>query len=434
MGRRSLTGGVCAKGADRIEFTILYEGVRYRPTIKSIPSEANLRRARKRLEEINKRIEGGTFSFAEEFPDYRYMEKLGGETRSARTCNDVFNEFLAHCQSRMDKDDMAFATADGYRKILESVWRPRIGEELFDKVRYSTLARIADAHKCGKKTYNNVVSALRCAFDYGYKDHPEKHNPATGLTGFRITKKDRPVVDPFSIQDAESLIAAIHHDWGEAQGNYDEFRFFTGLRPSEQIALLESDCDLVHGTIAVTKARVMGRHKDRTKTSVDRFVELCPRALEVLNHQMALRARMKTAGKVDHEVLFFQEDGAPILNLQYPWVRWRETLQRIKLRYRGPYNARHSSVSWLLMIGKNPLWVAKQHGHGVQTMLEVYAAWIEGAKAEDIEAIKRALEARPTAAPHPSAQQPTPTEFRPPRSPEFATNTPPTRLRRKLSL
>ncbi|HET9394623.1 MAG TPA: hypothetical protein VFO36_01100 [Nitrospiraceae bacterium] len=36
-----------------------------------------------------------------------------------------------------------------------------------------------------------------------------------------------PVVDPFSIQDAETLIAKIHRDWGEVQGNYDEFRFFT---------------------------------------------------------------------------------------------------------------------------------------------------------------------------------------------------------------
>lgn len=44
-------------------------------------------------------------------------------------------------------------------------------------------------------------------------------------------------------------------------------------------------------------------------------------------------------------------------------------LQRMKVRYRDPYNARHSSVSWNLMIGKNPLWVAKQHGHSVQTML-----------------------------------------------------------------
>jgi integrase len=152
-------------------------------------------------------------------------------------------------------------------------------------VRYSALVRIADAWKWKKKTYNNAISVLRCAFDYGYRDHPEKHNPATGLKCFRITKKDRPVVDPFSIQEAEALIAAIHRDWGEAQGYYDEFRFFTGLRPSEQVALLISDCDLVQAKISVSKARVDGRDKDRTKTSEDRLVELGPRALEVLKRQ-----------------------------------------------------------------------------------------------------------------------------------------------------
>jgi hypothetical protein len=54
-----------------------------------------------------------------------------------------------------------------------------------------------------------------------------------------IGKKDRPAVDPFSIQDAEVLIAAIHHDWGEAQGNYDEFRFFTlwsGVHKNQYVA------------------------------------------------------------------------------------------------------------------------------------------------------------------------------------------------------
>ncbi len=104
---------------------------------------------------------------------------------------------------------------------------------------------------------------------------------------------------------------------------------------------------------------------------------------------------MKLAGKINHQELFFKEDGTPIRNLQYPWVRWRRTLERTKARYREPYNARHSSVSWNLMIGKNPLWVAKQHGHSVQTMLEVYAAWTEGATEEDVEAIKRAMQSSP---------------------------------------
>jgi len=44
------------------------------------------------------------------------------------------------------------------------------------------------------------------------------------------------------------------------------------------------------------------------------------------------------------------------------------------------------------MIGKNPLWVAKQHGHSIATMLRAYAAWTEGASEIDIAAIRGAME------------------------------------------
>jgi hypothetical protein len=43
------------------------------------------------------------------------------------------------------------------------------------------------------------------------------------------------------------------------------------------------------------------------------------------------------------------------------------------------------------MVGKNPLSVAKQHGHSISTMLRVYAAWAEGAVESDVDAIKRAM-------------------------------------------
>src|SRR5690242_8261130 len=49
------------------------------------------------------------------------------------------------------------------------------------------------------------------------------------------------------------------------------------------------------------------------------------------------------------------------------------------------------------MLGKNLLWVAKQHGHSVQTMLDVYAAWIEGSKESDLEAIRQPMESSPRA-------------------------------------
>jgi integrase len=391
VGRRSITGGVTAKGQRRIQFEFKFEGARYRPTLLRTPSEGNLRRAREQLARIKERITAGTFAFAEEFPDFRNLKDLPHEG-APRTCAQVFDAFLAHCESRVTKNDMATVTLACYRRILNGVWRPQLGAVRFLEVRYSTLVKIADEANWSKKSYNNALSVLRRAFKFGYRDYPEAHDPTLNLKSARIRKQDRPVVDPFTIQDAEALIAAIHRDWGEAQGNYDEFRFFSGLRPSEEIALRVQDFDPARRAVTVNKARVAGIDKDSTKTGEARRVELCPRALLVLRRQLALRARLQHEGRIQHDHLFFKEDGAPIRNLLYPYVRWRQTLQRLRMiRYRKPYCARHSSVSWNLMSGKSPLWVAKQHGHTITTMLKAYAAWTEGATPSDIRAIQRAM-------------------------------------------
>jgi integrase len=395
VGRKSIRGGVCALGSDRIQFDFEFDGVRYRPTLKRSPTEANLTRARKQLVEMRQRIAGGTFVFEEEFPDYRFIKNMAAPQKR-RTCDQVFDEFLLACDSRVAKKDMAFVTAQGYAKLLAQIWRPEIGLRFFDEIRYSELAKIANAYQWSKKTYNNAISVVRCAFDYGYRDHPEKHNPASGLSCLRMTKKDRPTVAPFTIQEAEWLISRLHADWGEAIGNYDEFRFFTGLRPSEQIALLVTDYDDRRGVLSVTKARVLRRDKDRTKTQEDRDVELCPRALEVSRRHLALRAKYVAAGKIRHEHMFFLEDGRPISDPEITRWRWSESIKALNIRRRGPYHARHSSVTWQLMLGKNLLWVAKQHGHSVEVMLRMYAAWLEGATDADIHAIKKATEKGPS--------------------------------------
>jgi integrase len=392
MGPLPTRGGVRAKGKGRVQFDFNFHGTRYRPTIAAEPTEANLQRARAKLRRIKVRIAAGTFSFNEEFPAYRYKHRLA-RPFGHQTCNDVFDAYLAHCAARLAKFDLAYATLASYRRAIDSTWRPAIGSRRFDQVNYSMLVKIADAKRVGKKTYNNIVSVLRRAFEYGYRDYPERQIPARGLKTLRMRKKDRPPVDPFSIDEAEALITAIHQDWGQAQGNYDEFRFFTGLRPSEQVALLVSDCDLAKGTIAITKARVMARDKDRTKTSEDRTVQLCSRASDVLKRQLALRERWQRLGtRIDDEHVFFKDDGEPIRHLHYGWKRWRHSIERLGLRLRAPYKARHSFITWNLMLGKNPLWVAKQHGHSAHLMLDVYANWIEGTDPSQIAAIEQAMQ------------------------------------------
>ena len=49
-------------------------------------------------------------------------------------------------------------------------------------------------------------------------------------------------------------------------------------------------------------------------------------------------------------------------------------MKRLGIRHRKPYAARHTSVSWNLIVGKSPLRTAKEHGHSVETMWRVYSA------------------------------------------------------------
>jgi hypothetical protein len=126
MGRKSTTGGVCAIGQTRIQFDFNFDGVRYRPTLLRTPTEANLRRARQQLVGIKTRIAAGTFSLAEEFPDYVHLGKVP-RAGSPRTCNHVFDDFLAHCAARVAKDDLAPVTLSSYRRGLDAVWRSPLG-------------------------------------------------------------------------------------------------------------------------------------------------------------------------------------------------------------------------------------------------------------------------------------------------------------------
>jgi hypothetical protein len=106
MGSKWFTGGVSAAPRGRIQFDFKLEGIRYRPTLRRPPWDANLRLAREHLGSIKQQIAVGTFSFPNEFPDYRYLGRVVG-TASIRSCNQVFDEFLAHCESRVSRNDMA---------------------------------------------------------------------------------------------------------------------------------------------------------------------------------------------------------------------------------------------------------------------------------------------------------------------------------------
>jgi integrase len=128
-----------------------------------------------------------------------------------------------------------------------------------------------------------------------------------------------------------------------------------------------------------------------SKTHEDRVIQLCPRAIAILRRQIALYRHLKVRGRIDHDQLFFKDNGTPIRHLGHFAKCWRKSAERLGLRFRRPYCARHTSVRWNLMIGKNPLLVSRQHGHSVTTMWRTYAAWMDGALESDIALIQAAM-------------------------------------------
>ena len=58
-------------------------------------------------------------------------------------------------------------------------------------------------------------------------------------------------------------------------------------------------------------------------------------------------------------------------------VVWTPALQRANVKYRTPYQTRHTFASMLLSRGENPLWVANQMGHKDWGMIRnTYGRWI----------------------------------------------------------
>ena len=59
---------------------------------------------------------------------------------------------------------------------------------------------------------------------------------------------------------------------------------------------------------------------------------------------------------------------------------WVPAMKKAGVRYRRPYQTRHTYASMMLSAGEHPMWVAKQMGHTDWTMIaRVYGRWMPSA-------------------------------------------------------
>lgn len=333
------------------------------------PTPANIKYAQRLVAEIREKIRQGVFVMAEFFP-----EDGGAPTPGVTTVGQRLDIWLAAQRVQAStkagyESSVRFWKAAQYdpKKPLE-----QMGELPVRQLTATMISTVlATKPNLSGKTINNYVSVLRKALASAMDDGILTANPVDGV---KRAKWQKSPPDPFSLPEIDAMCDYARRHYPPEVADMIEWWAFSGPRTGELFGLRWQNVHLEAKLVHITETTVRGEHKDSTKTDVARDVLQNSRALAAIRRQRARTLQ--------------RDDGFVWVDPRYdtPWSDerafrrsyWTPMLEALEIRYRRPYNLRHSYATMMLMAGRTPAWCAGQMGHSVEMFLTTYARWLAG--------------------------------------------------------
>ncbi len=380
MGRERDYDGVRPASDSSIEIDFYYQGKRCRERIKLKPSPANLKRAAQHRAAVLDAIDRGTFDYAVTFPNSKRALEHTELPGLGVTVAAYLDAWLERRRATLKS-----STAAGYTKVINGHLIPEFGSQAIASIKRTEIKTWAAKLSAGNKSIANILSVFRAALQEAFEDELIDSNP---LAGWVYRKSEAPKeaddVDPFSKDEQIAILAAL-----DGQGRaLIQFAFWTGLRTSELVALNWSDIDWRRGVVQVRRAQTQAARRtgpETTKTRAGvREVKLLPPAVEALDQQKTWTLLKGVEIFQNPRTLERWTGDQPIRK-----TLWTHALRRAEVRYRNPYQTRHTYASMMLSAGEHPMWVAQQMGHTDWGMIRrIYGKWIPDA---DTQAGSRAV-------------------------------------------
>lgn len=372
--------GVEIRGVSiRIVFRI--DGKQYRERLtlngKALPPTAqNLKYAARVAEEVRRKISIGMFSWEEYFPD----------SKNAMHSKPTTFGKLADMWLK-SKGNLVPGTLAGYEHSVE-MWKRIFGKDTsIDKITHQVLAsKIGGYPWPSAQTVNNYLITLRGIMEFEYSGQNAWKNPMMGIKNF---KKVRTLPDPLTPDERDLILERLKEKYDPRVHAYYLFAFYTGMRPEEMIALQWGDVDFRLEKVRVSRVKTHGGERKGSKTHSERDVDLVALSMEALNTMKAY-----TFMKSDY-IFENPTTGKPWADEQQQRNSyWKPVLKSLGVRFRRPYNTRHTYATVALMAGVKPAYIAQQLGHANSKMVhEVYARWIDEAdKGAERIALKNAFD------------------------------------------
>lgn len=326
-------------------------------------------------------IKNGTFDYSVTFPNSPRAKKY----QNNRLLKTWIKGWL------YQQDHLKASTYNDYRKVIEGqIDGSKLGGMRIAAITWADVKQWALSKKVSSKTRRNYMSVLRTALDDAVEDGMIEVNPMMGkkLKQAKVELKSaRDEVDPFSWDERKAISDSVdgQFKW------FVQFGFWTGLRISELIALRWDRIDWIHGTARIDQVLTQASRDyelPKTKHSI-RNVELHGPALEAL-------IKMKPYSFLEDGIIFKN----PYCGL--PWngdspvrKRFKNVLKKAGVRYRYPYQMRHTYASTALMEGEDIGFVCGQLGHEDEAVTyKHYNRYIKGNRSERGSKLEAAWEAQ----------------------------------------
>lgn len=356
----------------RIRIAFYYQGARRRETLDIPVTPANIKYANRLRGEVLNAIERGTFDYAKAFPGSKHARLAGVHAvRPKLTVGELMDEHLAAVRRA---DALSPSSIGSYARWTKARIKPKFGDRIADEITPPELrAWILDlASELAPKSVRSCVSVLSVVLSQAATDGIIASNPLAPIKLRTLLPRKRKAaqeekIDPFSDLEIAAILDACPTVEERA---FFQFAFGAGMRTGELIAFKWQHVSWATNTLHVQDNVVSGEYgtvEKTTKTDTERDIPILPAAKAALE---AMRpASELLSAKTGGYVFLNPRTGQRWSNERVIRDRWTIILRKAGIRYRNPYQTRHTFASRLLMSGEAELLVAKLLGHTTVEMV-----------------------------------------------------------------
>lgn len=367
----------------RLQIHVTYQGRRRYISVGLPDTELNRIRAEEICREISKDLAYSNFD--ESLDRYRMMSASYVPPKPLNESKRITDLLAAWERYAAFKDkQIELTTKIAKYQVIEN-WIKRLPQRSLDS---AVMIRDYVVSETTPRNAKYVLAQFAACCKFAVNSGLLESNPFDGMAADIKRPKAKKRIDPFTKEEAAVIIQRFRQQM-PAYAPFVEFRFLTGCRPSEAIALKWGDINARFTKITFSRAavRCQGQMVMKSLKTEERREFRCNGQLA--NFLQELHAVAVSSGKGGKDDLVFPSPNGKLINeSDFLLVHWKGREDKPGLvtqlveegsvsRYRCFYNTRHSFITWSLKAGIDVVTIAQWVGNSPKTIFENYAGYLK---------------------------------------------------------